>query len=687
EEHLAVISLFPVLEPGALLPAERAVTEIRQIVEELEIGPGAGALAATVSLTGEPVLALEEMETVVIGAGRAGVISLVLVALILGFGLRSLTLIASVLFTLVTGLVMTAGLAAVVVGSLNLISVAFAVLFVGLAVDFGIHYSLRYREALAHAEYQEDALIHAGGRLGVGIPLSLCMLCTIIGFLSFLPTSYRGLAELGQIAALGMGVAFIGTITLLPALLSLFPAPSAIEIGSTSSNQGEPWFEKQAGKIVAACLVLTLVALPVAVLISFDVNPLNLRDPESQSVETFNRLAADPLLTPYRAQLIAESPEAIGEFADDAAQSDEIGIVISALSFIPEQQDTALDALFDLGFLLGPSLDGISEAGPLITTTSMREGLLALSSNLNAIPRPMPGIDRLMAALEAARPASIGSDELLALHDLMARFLYPQLTAIGASLDANPITLDDLPAEILRDWRGKEGGYRVDVLPATPIASNTDIRAFAEAVAAIEPEATGTPAIITAASDAIAGAFVQATLITLALITLVLVVVLRSLTSVTLALLPLVQAAVLAIAVAALAGQALNFANIIALPLLFALGVCSCIHMVWRQKQAQDDLSFTSVQQTTTPRAITLSAITTVASFGTLATSPHPGTASMGLLLTLSIAATLFTTLIFLPAAMAWLAKRKQQQSIDAALARHIGKQRKGTAKNEDPQP
>ncbi|MEM6903454.1 MAG: MMPL family transporter, partial [Pseudomonadota bacterium] len=621
-------------------------------------------------------------------------ISLVLVALILGFGLRSITLILGVLATLIMGLVVTAGTAALTVGSLNLISVAFAVLFVGLAVDFGIHYSLRYREALARHEYQDEALVYAAGRLGAGIPLSLCMLCTIVGFLSFMPTSYRGLAELGIIAAFGMAVAYIGTLTVLPALLHILPGPAPIDARDQGPAEAEPLLERQSGRVLAVCIGLAVLAIPLAGLISFDVNPLNLRDPESQSVQTFNLLADEPLLTPYRAQLVADGPEAIKALEIAANKSARIGNVISALSFTPQNQDEALDALFDLGFLLGPSLDSVSENGPLVTPNTMRSGLGNLAQSLNTIPQPLAGASRLEAAIERLQSQQPSDQALINLHDLMARFLYPQLTTIRASLDAGPITQEDLPSQIVRDWRGDNGGYRVDILPAEPISDNADIRAFAQAVAAIDAEATGTPAIITAASDAIAGAFIQATLITLALITLVLALVLREVQAVLLSLAPLVLAAIFTIAIASATGQALNFANIIALPLLFALGVCSCIHMVWRQRQvlAFDDFTYASVQQTTTPRAITLSAMTTVASFGTLATSPHPGTASMGLLLTLSIAATLFTTLVFLPAAMAWFGKRKQQQTIDAALARHIGRadapsSNSPSRNSRDPQP
>jgi len=660
-----VLTIYPVLDRQQLLPAARAIQTIRETAQRLDFDNDTIIDQASIGLTGGPVLAQEEMETVIIGAGRAGIISFVLVSLILGFGLRSITMIAAILTTLVSGLVLTAGAAALTVGTLNLISVAFAVLFVGLAVDFGIHFALRYREALALISDKRRALAHTAGQYGVGIPLLLCTLCTLVGFLAFMPTSYLGLAELGIISALGMVVAGLCSFTLLPALLVILPKPRQPQSSSHDLLRGS-FMERHARPISLLGLLLFIASLVASVAIEFDVNPLNLRDPNSASVNVFKQLTEQPLTTPYRAQLLADNAGDERRLRQAFAQSPEIGSVISLNDFIPREQDEKLDRLFDLGFIIGPTLSALPPEWQVPAADDSADALALLLQALERAPTLSASLLQLKTSIEQYRE-QYGDDPaaLARLNKLVGVFLHQFLNQLRTGINSTGASIDDLPPALVRDWQTADGRLRLDVLPASPITSNADMARFAEAVLRIAPEATGTPIIITGASDAVANAFIEATGITIVGILILLLLIQRKPRDVMLTLLPLILAATTTIAVAVLIEQPFNFANVIALPLLFALGVCSSIHMVWRQRQVQhggpESLETAmSVEQTATPKAITLSALTTVASFGSLAISPHPGTASMGLLLMIAIGATLLTTLVFLPAFMAIFRRRKR---------------------------
>jgi hypothetical protein len=175
-------------------------------------------------------------------------------------------------------------------------------------------------------------------------------------------------------------------------------------------------------------------------------------------------------------------------------------------------------------------------------------------------------------------------------------------------------------------------------------------------VLAVAPQATGGPIIIEGGADVVTRAFVTATLLTTVLVVALLVLVRLSWACMGLILVPLMLAAALTLASAVVLGQPLNFANIIALPLVFGLGVSSSIHLVMRWDQAGRDLA---VLNTSTPQAVLLSALTTAASFGTLALSPHPGTASMGLLLSVALLQVLFCTLVVLPALLSLASPRR----------------------------
>ena len=201
------------IDNSSLSPGAKALSEIRRVAEEMAPNPSGPIVADTnirkpilpdvlIRVTGSVALDYEELQSAALGGMTAGSISLVLVTVLLIAGLRSLSLILPAMITLIAGLIWTAAFAAIAVGHLNLISVAFAVLFVGLGIDFSIHYCLRYREVLGQTDHSVNPLESAAS--GVGGSLTFSAICAALGFLAFLPTDYKGLAELGVISAGGM---------------------------------------------------------------------------------------------------------------------------------------------------------------------------------------------------------------------------------------------------------------------------------------------------------------------------------------------------------------------------------------------------------------------------------------------------------------------------------------------------
>ena len=208
-------STYSELEPG-----ERATDAIRQAAKDLDF---ASKYQARLRLTGPVPMADEEFATIKENAALNATVTIAVVLFILWLALRWVRIIFAVFVCLAVGLSITAALGLLMVGTLNLISVYFAVLFVGLGVDFGLQFSVRYRAERHEVDNLREALLQAGRRAGA--PLTLAALATAAGFLSFLPTVYKGVSELGLIAGVGMLIAFTTSITLLPALLSLLKPP------------------------------------------------------------------------------------------------------------------------------------------------------------------------------------------------------------------------------------------------------------------------------------------------------------------------------------------------------------------------------------------------------------------------------------------------------------------------------
>src|SRR5262249_31975891 len=284
------INIQPVLDFDDLQPGRKATAAIREAASRLGLTPEHGV---KVRLTGSVALSDEEFATIADGAAFNGAITLLLVVLVLWLALKKARIILAVFINLAAGLIFTAAVGLWLVGALNLISVAFAVLFVGLGVDFGIQFSVRYRAERFETRDLEDALL--GTARGLAVPLLLAAASIAAGFYSFLPTAYVGLSELGLIAGTGMIIAFATTVTLLPALLAVFKPPGEpAPIGYAALAPVDRFLETQRKWVVGTTLAVTILGLPLLASLRFDFNPLDLRSRDTESVATLLDLMADP---------------------------------------------------------------------------------------------------------------------------------------------------------------------------------------------------------------------------------------------------------------------------------------------------------------------------------------------------------------------------------------------------------
>ena len=484
----------------------------------------------------------------------------------------------------------------------------------------------------------------------------LCAVAAALAFLAFLPTDYRGLAQLGLISGMGMGVALVANLTLLPALLALMPTggPTATAGPDRAARWGarlERVLRRRARAVAMGALVLGLGALVLASGVRFDFDPLNLRDPDSESVSTLLDLLEDPRVNPYSIDILASDLGQAEAVADRVAALPEVAGAVTARDLVPAEQDEKLAIIGDMAVFLGPALAVQPRSAPGATaragardtlTAALRD--LATRDGVGARTRAAAS-DLAETLARAESPAALARVAEALTADLPAL-----LDRLRAMLDAGPVSLESLPQALRRLYLAPDGRARVDVRPALDPRDPDQLARFVDAVRAEVPEATGSPVLIRESGRVVLRSFAQAAALALAGITLLLAVTVRRPRDILLVFAPLSLAAVLTMATAAAAGLAFNFANLIVLPLLFGLGVASAIHLVQRERGAG---GVAGAMSSSTPRAVVLSALTTIGSFGSIAASSHPGTASMGLLLTIAIGLTLACTLILLPALLA----------------------------------
>lgn len=632
----------PVLDYSALEPGAKATAEIRRLVAELGLTAANGV---RVRITGPVALGDEQFATLREGALRSTVFSLVSVFVLLFAALRSLRLVAAILMTLVSGGILTAAFAALAIGSLNLISVAFGVLFIGLAVDFGIQFGIRYRDQRHRRRDLGGALSGAGETIGPSLVLAAG--ATAIGFYSFVPTDYVGVRELGWIAGTGMIIAIVMNFLLLPALLTLLrPRAEPEPVGFRWAAPIDRALLRHRRLVWGLALAAAIGGLALLPRVSFDFNPLNLKDPHSESVMTVIDLMRDPDTSPYTAEILAPSLAAADTLADKLSNLPAVARAITASSFVPADQDAKIAAIEDVAMLLAPTLTPATTQPPptdeqvLAAMRDCRDALLAVQPSGAAPDSPAANLARsLDAAIER------GPGILPALRQSLLAGLRPQLALLAQLIHPQKISLETLPAELRSDWITPDGRARVEVFPKGDGRDNAVLRRFVAAVRGVAPDATGSPVTIQESGRLITHAFLVAGIVAVAAITVLLAAILRRVRDVALVFAPLLLSAILTLAVTVIVGMPLNYANIIALPLLLGIGVAFDIYFVmnWRR-------GVTEHLQSSTARAVLFSAFTTLAAFGSLALSNDPGTADMGKLLSVSLACTLLCTLIVLPA-------------------------------------
>jgi hopanoid biosynthesis associated RND transporter like protein HpnN len=657
-ERRRFIVLQPYLDYQKLRPAEPAMLAVRRLAKELAFNPAQGV---KVRITGQVALTYEELQTVSRGAGLTGLLSLVTVTIVLIMGLGSGWLVLATLVTLLVGLILTAGFASVAIGHLNLISIAFAVLYIGLGVDYAIHFCLRYQELLSQGNSYRSAL--RGTARDVGVSLLLCSVTTAIGFYAFIPTAYAGVSELGLIAGTGMFIGLALTLTLLPALLSVLPAKHP-RASNKRQWRGQGVLDlptKYPRTVRIGALILGLGALPLLPQVRFDFNPIHLRSPQTESVATFNDLLAHSTTSPWDIVVLAKNAEASQELTK---RLDELAVVketVTVEDFLPEKQEQKLAIIQDLAFILGPSL---GEAPPTSPTRSQQIaalqdfqktlGRFIQTRGENSLKASAHQLhDRLQRFLNvlSEQPPALQKDLLTRLQDSLLGSLPPRLETLRTSLKAQPVTLDDLPRDLVQRWVAKDGRYRIEVLPKEKLDDNVALRRFVTTVQTVAPRATDSAVFNLEAGNTVIMAFAEAFSYALLAIVLLLLLLLSPKRDTLLVLIPLLLAGVLLGAATVLLDIPFNFANVIALPLLLGIGVDSGIHMVHRFRTAPPENN--GLLHGSTAKAVLFSALTTLCSFGNLAFSPHPGTASMGQLLALGVVFTLVCTLIVLPALLA----------------------------------
>jgi hypothetical protein len=376
---------------------------------------------------------------------------------------------------------------------------------------------------------------------------------------------------------------------------------------------------------------------------------MNLRSPQVESIATFLDLRKDPNTGANAINVLTHSEADAKKIEARLEKLPEVLRVQSLESFVPEDQPAKLKLIAQAARVLNPALSPESIDEP----PTDQENVDSLKSTVENL-RKVAGDGKSVGAVGARRLADalqkLAESNEATRNKAQEIFVAPLkvvLDQLKSALEAQPVTLNTLPQDIVLSWKAKDGLMRVEALPKGDPNDNDNLRRFASAVLAAEPTAIGGPVSILKSGDTVVRAFIHAGIYALVVISFLLWITLRRITDVAMTLVPLLVAGAVTLEICVLIKLPLNFANIVALPLLLGIGVAFKIYYVvaWRSGR-------TNLLQTSLTRAIFFSAMTTATAFGSLWLSSHPGTSSMGKLLALSLLTTLAAVLLFQPALM-----------------------------------
>lgn len=644
-----IVIAKPKMHFNEMLPADVALSAAREISRAIM----AENPSLSIRITGETALEHEELESVSKGAAFSGLLSLILVCVIQWIALRSIKLLIATSLVLVMGLIFTAGFAAVSVGHLNVISIAFACLYIGLGVDYAIHICLHYREGRAEGLPNSEAILVS--IRDVGSSLLLCALSTAIGFFAFIPTDYAGVSELGIISGGGIFIGLIISLTVLPAIFCILPVNNVKPIRSPLTPTFITTFPfRFAAGIKIVSLLLGIGACFVLTHLTFDNNPINLRDPNSESVSTIKELLRSKNESPFALTALANDLQTADKITAQLEQQPSVHEVITLASFVAKDQDEKLDTIEDLNLMLGGQLENFDDT---LDNTNQQTALINFNAALKkAIIEKSPNVpqqtlvqlqQRIEAFMKQANAAQTPTSDYIQLEKNILGLLPFTIERLKTSLTAVPFGLNDLPQDISSHWVSANGLYRVLITPEKDQNNPENLKEFVTQVQSIHNTISGLPIINQAGGDAVVKAFIKAFSGAFIAIVMLLLLIYRSVRKTLLVIMPLLLAALLTGATNVLLDNPFNFANIIALPLLLGMGIDSSILIMHRHHSTGDDQN---LLQSSTTRGIIFSSITTLCSFSSLAFTAHQGMASMGLLLAIGLTFTVMCSLIVLPA-------------------------------------
>ncbi|SJZ51252.1 hypothetical protein SAMN02745119_00840 [Trichlorobacter thiogenes] len=653
-----VLAIRPLKETDSFVPAEKAIKKVREELNILRQKPEFKGITA--GITGVPVLEYEEMATSMDDMTIASVLSLLLTVILLLFAFRGVKNTVAAMVALLIAISIAFGLATLFVGHLNILSMAFAVMLLGLGVEYSIQVVLRHQELLLHDSFETALQESLSSNLR---PVLLAFATTALAFLTFLLTDFRGIAELGLIAAMGVFVCFAATFTVLPAVLVLLHKKSATERPKPIPHNTTPPLQRlfaRPGLIVAATALLALTGTAALTRVPFDFNMLNLQAKGLESVTYAYKLMKSKENSGYFGVSMAKDRDEAIRLTKRFEALPSVDHVVSLPALVPDQQPEKLAELERIKQIMAKVQPVAYEENLRVMELpaifeGFRERVEKLKNSLEAqkLPEAQPiaaflkTLDKFFAGLEKEKDGN-ALTMLREMQEAMFAPLPEKLKLLKESLQARAVTEADVPQALKQRFVGKDGRLLLQIAPKKEIFNEQPLAEFVTQIKTVDPHATGEPVSVYESFKILKLSYLEAFLYALGGVVLILLIAFRSLRSTLLGVTPLAAGLLLMVGGMWLFGLKFNVANIIVMPLLLGVGIDSAIYIISRHLKGEE--SPVEVATSSAGKGVFLNALTILFSFGALMVARHQGVFSIGAVMSLGMTAIVLAFLVFLPA-------------------------------------
>lgn len=643
EERINILATKAGTRGNEFAKASPMIIRLREILADLT--PSAGSLR--IRLTGLPVMLHDERETIAKDGTRSTIISLVLVVFVFAAGFGEMGRPVQATLALACGMGWTVGFTTLAVGHLNFISVTLATMLIGVGIDFGIHFIFRYDEEMGNGRTPEEAI--AETLAGTGVDTLVGATATATAFLALTFAQFRGISDFGIIAAGGTLLCFLSTITVLPALLSLFPGRARRKAGTSATVA---WIEKtllsNASRVVLVWVLLAVAAGFYATRVGFSYNLLEIQAQEISTVRTELEMIRESRASVLSAEAIDRNLEAAREKFDRYSALPTVARVGSIVPLLPKR-DEKKQALVEeivakVAAVKLPERIHLESAEDLLAVEHRVKELEEALPTGSTDPDVEKAIETLRDDVEGMDPGPI-QDGLSIFQEQVRQDLSRTLSFLKKQEAVAPV-LEDLPEEMRIRYVSPDGYVRQMVQPVKNIWKKENLEEFLGELHTIDTEVMGHPVIQEAILSSFHRTLDRTPWVTLLGVFLVFSIYLRSPKAILLSLLPATLAVLMIFALLGLLGMDFNVLSFVGLPISVGLGAVYGVHSLHRMRELKDE----TVLTTSTGPALLLSGVTDIVGFASLTIAQHRGISSLGFVISVGVGVSFIASLILLPA-------------------------------------